>query len=617
MKEATPTAAAHAVRERDEIAARHKWNLGDIFASWEEWEQEITRCRALMDAFVALKGTIGQGPERMLEAYQLNDQIGMMAYKIFRFPQLSYDTDQRNNELLARIQKVQNLFAEFATKSAWFQPELVALDEDTVLGWVDGHAPLNVYRFSISEVFRQRAHLLNEDGERLLSYFSRFHGNPGESYRALSTADVTFNTVELSDGSAVEVSHAAYTRLLRTCRNQSDRRKAFEAMYQIYADKRNTYASLYNGICQRGAASARARHFEGSAHAALDGNNVPVSVLETLVETAAAGVAPLQRYHALRKKVLGLEKYDQYDGSVPLVEIDLEYDYDAVAETIIASVAPLGEDYQAQIRTALEGGWIDVYETKGKRSGAYSAGVYGVHPYMLLNYNGTLSDVFTLAHELGHTMHTLLANESQPFATADYTIFVAEVASTLNEALLLDYMLGQTNEPLERAVLLQRAIDGIVGTFYMQALFADYELQAHRLAEQDQPITAEVLSEVYFSRLKHYLGDVAELDPLYAMTWARIPHFFNAPFYVYQYATCYASSAKLVREILDDGPGQAEAVERYLNLLRAGGSDHPMELLKAAGVDLSEPSTVEAVVTQLDTLVGMLEAELDTLGLVP
>ncbi|AWV88877.1 oligoendopeptidase F [Bradymonas sediminis] len=614
MSEATQKSTANAVPERADIAERHKWNLGDIYPNWEAWDEDITRCRALMDKFVAMKGTLGDGAERMLEAYQLNDQIGMMAYKIFRYPQLSYDTDQRNNELLARIQNVQNLFAEFGTKAAWFEPELVSLDEDTVRGWVDAEDALKDYRFPIGEVFRQREHVLDEEGERLLSYFSRFNGNPGETYRALSTADVKFNTVELSDGSEVEVSHAAYSRLLRTCRNQEDRKKAFEAMYGIYQDKANTYASLYNGICQRGAASARARNFDSAVHAALDGNNVPVSVLETLVETAAAGVAPLQRYHALRKKVLGLEKYDQYDGSIPLVDFDLEYEYDAVAETIIASVAPLGEDYQRQIREALEGGWIDVYETKGKRSGAYSAGVYGVHPYMLLNYNGTLSDVFTLAHELGHTMHTLLANQTQPFATSDYTIFVAEVASTLNEALLLEYMLGQTEDPVERAVLLQHAIDGIVGTFYMQALFADYELRAHQLAEEDQPITAEVLNEVYYSRLKHYLGDVAELDPLYAATWARIPHFFNSPFYVYQYATCYASSAKLVREVLDEGQGQAEAVERYLNLLRAGGSDHPMELLKAAGVDLSEPSTVEAVVTQLDTLVGMLEKELDALA---
>jgi oligoendopeptidase F len=614
MSESAQNSEATAVPERSELDERYKWNLSDIYADWEQWDEETAQCRELMDQFVAMKGSLGQGPAQLLEAYRLNDRIGMMAYKLFRYPQLSYDTDQRNNELLARIQRIQNLFAEFGTKAAWFEPELVSLDEKEVLGWVDESEELAVYRFPISEIFRQREHVLDEEGERLLSYFSRFNGQPAQTYRALSTADIEFNTIELSDGTSVEVSHAAYGKLLRTCRNQEDRKKAFEAMYQLYDEKRNTYASLYNGICQRDSASAQARKFESSAEAALDGNNVPVSVLETLIETAAAGVEPLQRYHALRKKVLGLEHYDSYDGAIPLVDFEREYDYDEVAETIIESVAPLGADYQRQIREALEGGWIDVYETKGKRSGAYSAGVYGVHPYMLLNYNGTLSQVFTLAHELGHTMHTLLANEAQPFATSDYTIFVAEVASTLNEALLLDHMLENTEDPLERAVLLQHAIDGIVGTFYMQALFADYELRAHQMAENDEPITAESLNELYYGRLKHYLGDAVDLDRLYEVTWARIPHFFNSPFYVYQYATCYASSAKLVREILDGGDEREEAVERYLNLLKAGGSDHPMELLKTAGVDLSESSTVEAVVDQLDNLVTMLEAELDALS---
>jgi oligoendopeptidase F len=606
---------AKSVPERSDIDERYKWDLSDIYESWEEWEADLERCRELMDEFVEMRGTLSEGPEHVRDAYKLNDKVGMLAYKLYRYPMLSYDTDQRNNELLGRIQRVQNLFAEFGTKTAWFDPELLSIDEDTMMSWVDESPDLEEYRFPIAEIYRQREHSLDEDGERLLSYFSRFNGQPGETYRALSTADVEFNTVELSDGEKVEVSHAAYGKLLRTRRVQEDREKAFRGIYELYSDKRNTYASLYNGICQRDWARAQARSFESTAQAALDSNNVPVSVLETLIDTAAAGTEPLKRYHRLRKEVLELDTYDLYDSSIPLVEFDKEYAYDDVADTIIESVAPLGSDYQSRLEEALTGGWIDVYETKGKRSGAYSAGVYGVHPYMLLNYNGTLSHVFTLAHELGHTMHTLLSNQAQPFATSSYTIFVAEVASTLNEALLLDHMLDNTDDPTERAVLLQHAIDGIVGTFYMQSLFADYELQAHRLVENGEPITAEVLSELYYGRLEHYFGDSLELDQLYEVTWARIPHFFNAPYYVYQYATCYASSAKIVREILEkDGDEQQASVKRYLDLLRAGGSDHPMELLKTAGVDLSETSTVGAVVSQLDELVGMLDEELGRLG---
>ncbi|QDG53569.1 oligoendopeptidase F [Persicimonas caeni] len=610
---AQPTPAT-SVPERDDIDDRYKWNLSDIYDSWEEWDADVERCRELMDDFVEMRGTLSEGPEQVLSAYQLNDKVGMLAYKLYRFPMLSYDTDQRNNELLAKIQRIQNLFAEFGTKTAWFEPEMLSIDEGKMMGWIDETDELADYRFPIAEIYRQREHCLDEKGEELLSYYSRFNGQPAETYRALSTADVEFNTIELSDGESVEVSHAAYGKLLRTRREQEDRQKAFRALYEIYGEKRNTYASLYNGICQRDWARAQARNFDSTAQAALDSNNVPVSVLETLIETAAAGTEPLRRYHKLRKEVLELDTYDLYDTSIPLVDFDKEYDYDAVADTVIESVAPLGGSYQSQLEEALTGGWIDVYETKGKRSGAYSAGVYGVHPYMLLNYNGTLSHVFTLAHELGHTMHTLLANQTQPFATASYTIFVAEVASTLNEALLLDHMLDNTDDPTERAVLLQHAIDGIVGTFYMQSLFADYELRAHRMVEEGQPITAETLSELYYGRLEHYFGDALELDPLYEVTWARIPHFFNSPYYVYQYATCYASSAKIVREILDqEGDARDEAVERYLDLLRAGGSDHPMELLKDAGVDLSEESTVGAVVDQLDGLVGMLDEELKRL----
>jgi oligoendopeptidase F len=598
---------------RDDIDEAYKWDLSDIYPDWEAWEDDFSRTRELMDELVEMKGTLSEGPQHLLEAYQLNDDIGRLSYKLYRYPQLSYDTDQRNNELQAKLQRVQHLFAEFGTKTAWFDPELLSIDEETVMGWIDETPELEKYRFPISEIYRQREHRLDEEGEKLLSYASRFNSMPRETYRSLSTADIEFNKIELSDGEKVTVSHAEYGKLLRTRRVREDRRNAFEALYQVYADKRNTYASIYNGVCQRDHALAQARSFDSTAQAALDSNNVPVSVLETLIETAREGVAPFQRYHRLRAEVLDLQgEYDLYDSSIPLVEATEEYPYDEVTDSIIESVAPLGTDYQSRVREALGSRWIDVYETKGKRSGAYSAGVYGVHPYMLLNYNDTLRNVFTLAHELGHTMHTLLSNEAQPFATSTYTIFVAEVASTLNEALLLDHMLSHTDDPRERAVLLQHQIDAITGTFYSQAMFANYELEAHRLVENGQPITADTLSGLYRDILETFYGDTAELDELYDVTWARIPHFFNSPYYVYQYATCYASSAKLVQDILGaDGAERDAAVERYLDLLRAGGSDHPMNLLREAGVDLREAGTVRAVVDQLDEMVDMLEDELE------
>jgi oligoendopeptidase F len=332
--------------------------------------------------------------------------------------------------------------------------------------------------------------------------------------------------------------------------------------------------------------------------------------VETLVATTRRGTAPLQRYLRLRQRLLGLPSYHLYDNSIPIYKIAKEYPYDAASRTVIDSVAPLGSAYQGKMQKLFAGGCMDVYENDGKRSGAYSAGVYGVGPYMLLNYNDTLDAVFTLAHEAGHSMHTILAFETQPFVTANYTIFVAEVASTMNERLLLRRLLETTTDPKERFVLVQHAVDNIVGTFYTQVLFANFELEAHRLAEQGRPVTVDVLKEIYGRLLRDYYGEAITSDELYRYTWARIPHFYNSPYYVYQYATCFASSAQLYKAMnAGTEAARATVTARYLNLLKSGGSDHPMALLKAAGVDLTQEATVQAVVDQMDELVTQLEVE--------
>jgi oligoendopeptidase F len=409
----------------------------------------------------------------------------------------------------------------------------------------------------------------------------------------------------------VTLSYGQYRVLLETNRKQEDRASAYRAFHRTYADNQNTYAALYNGVLQRDWFHARARGYDTTLDAALHGNNIPTSVVENLIAGARQGVEPLQRYHRLRRRVLGVETYRLFDVSLPLVEHDVRYPYDEVGGWIVDSVAPLGESYQQQVRRAFDEGWIDVYENIGKRSGAYSAPVYGAHPYMLLNYNETLDAVFTLAHEMGHSMHTLLSHQAQPFVYAGYTIFVAEVPSTLSEALFLDLMLERARSREERVILLQHAIDSIASTFYTQVLFAEFELRAHRLVEQDRPVTADVLNTLYATLLRDYYGDVIDEEEMSRVTWARIPHFFSTPYYVYQYATCFASTAKIMQGLRasDAGPG-AESVTQYLSLLRAGGSDYPMSLLAQAGVDLSQPGTVLAVAAELDTLVARLEAEL-------
>ena len=603
--------AAPPLRDRQDIPDSFKWKLTDIFPNWDAWKAAYDELERKIGAFAALQGTLEKGAAGLLAALQLRDELGQLTYKVWYFASLWYDQDQRDNQANARRQQVQILFAKEAQASAWFNPELLRIPLETVQSWMASNTDLAVYRFDIEDLYRQQEHVLDDKGERLLSFASRFATTPNDAYSALSTADVKYPVIRLSSGAEVTLTYGQYRAILATARNQADRALAYRELHQLYASTLNTYATLYNGVMQREWFSAQARGYASTLEQALHVNNIPTSVVENLIETTKHGVEPLRRYHRLRKRVLGLETYHSYDTVIPLVDFDRKYAYDDVLEWLATSVAPLGPDYQRQVSEGLTSGWIDVYENPGKRSGAYSAPVYGVHPYMLLNYNDTLDAVFTLAHEMGHSMHTLLSHANQPFVYAGYTIFVAEVPSTLSEALFLEFMLERTTDQRERVVLLQHAIDGIVSTFYTQVLFADYELQAHRLAEEGKPVTADGLGDIYFDLYKAYHGDAIDYDDLSRVTWARIPHFFSTPYYVYQYATCFASSAELMKQLSAGSPAaRAEALAKYLTLLKSGGSDHPMTLLKRAGVDLARPETVRAVIDQLDQLVTKLESEI-------
>jgi oligoendopeptidase F len=602
-------------RRREDIADRYKWNLSDIFDDWQTWESGFKRLEAGIERYAALKGTLASGPDRLLEAFRLSEDLGQLAYRVWYFPSLRYDEDQRDNSVSARRQQVQILFARWKQAESWFNPELLKIPLETVRAWMDASEPLALYRFAIEDLYRQQEHVLDEAGEKLMSLSSRLASAPNDAYWALSTADAKFPTITLSTGEEVTVSYGQYRAILATRREQRDRAAAFKALHDVYQASLNTYATLYNAVCQRDWFQARARGYASTLEAALHGDNIPTSVVENLIETTRKGVEPLRRYHRLRRRVLGVPSYHVYDFSIPIVTFDRKYEYDEVLDWIVTAVEPLGPDYQRRMREGFSGGWIDVYENDGKRSGAYSAPVYGTHPYMLLNYTDTLDDMFTLAHEMGHSMHTILSHETQPFVYSSYTIFVAEVPSTLSEALLLELMLSRSTDPAERIVLLQHAIDNITGTFFTQVLFADYELRAHRLIEQDQPITSEILTEMYRGLLTDYYGDALDLTEQTGITWSRIPHFYNSPYYVYQYATCFASAAQIAHQIMHgDAAERSDARERFLTLLRSGGNDHPMTQLKNAGIDLSQPDTVRAVINQLDDLVTRLEEELKKLS---
>lgn len=502
------------------------------------------------------------------------------------------------------------MFARFGTATAWFTPELLTVPQATMERWIAATPKLQPYRFSILDNYRQQKHVLDEKGERLLSYAARLSSSPRAAFQELSTSDIKFPMVTLSDGKEIKLTPGTYQSVIETNYLQADRAKAFEAYLKTYAATTNTYAALYEGVLQRGWFNAQARNFSNVLDAALDGNAIPPSVVTTLVDTVRSGTAPLQRYVKLRKKLLGLQTYHLYDNFIPIYKTDKSYTFAQSRAHVLASVAPLGADYVAKYQKFFSGKQIDVYENEGKTSGAYVSGIYGVGPYMLLNHNDTQDALFTLAHEGGHAMHTVLSHESQPFVTSDYTIFVAEVASTTNERLLLNHLLESTTDPKERFLLLQHAVDSIVGTFYTQVLFADFELQAHRLVEQGKPVTSDVLSGIYMGLLKDYYGEAVTFDELYKYTWSRIPHFYNSPYYVYQYATCFASSAKLVKDMTTGTEAsRAAATERYLTLLKSGGNDHPMQQLQKAGVDLSRRETVQAMVDQMDLLVAQMEVE--------
>ncbi len=603
-------AAKPETRNRADIPAQYKWDFTAIYPNWEAWSAAVKDMEAKMDAFTTRKGTLAQGPQAVLNAYRAYDEIGMLQYKVFRYPQLQRDVDTRNQDVAAKFQRVGAIFAKFGTATAWFTPELLEIPQAKMEKWIAETPELGIYRFTILDNYRQQAHVLDEKGEKLLSYATQFNRTPTNAFQELSTSDIKFPKITLSDGKEVTLSPGMYQQVLMTDYHQADRAKAFEAYLQTYVATAHTYAAIYDGVLQRGWFMAQARNYPNTLEAALDGNAIPPAVVSTLVDTVRAGTAPLQRYMRLRKRLLGLATYHLYDGSIPIYQSDTKYPYDETKELVISSVEPLGTDYVAKYRKFVSGGRIDVYENEGKRSGAYNAGVYGVGPYLLLNYNDTLDAAFTFAHEAGHAMHTVLSYENQPFVTADYTIFVAEVASTTNERFLLEKLLQTTTDPKERFLLLQHAVDSIVGTFYTQVLFADYELRAHRLVEQGQPITADVLSGIYLELLKEYYGDAVTIDDLYKYTWTRIPHFYNSPYYVFQYATCFASSARLFKDMTaGDEASRKAATDRYLTLLKSGGNDYPMEQLRKAGVDLTKRETIQAVVDQMAELVAQMEAE--------
>ena len=604
------------ILKREDIDKKYKWNLEEYYPSWEVWDRELAQTRELMKKVPEYKGKIKYSSEKFIEMIQLEEKIGRTIEKLYIYPYMLKDINSKDETASVKLQEIMSILTEYSVATSWMTPEILEIPQETMEKWIEKNPVLKEHKFSLMEIYRLQGHVLDEGKEKLLSYYGQYMGAPDDIYGELSISDMKWNEVELSDGYKGPVTNGIYSKVLATNRNQEDRKKAFEALYGSYDANKNTYAAIYRSLLQRDAASSKARNYKSTLDKALEPKNVPSEVFETLLKSAIDNNAPLQRYVKLRQKALGLEGYHYYDNSINIVDYNKEFSYDTAREMVLNSVAPLGQDYSEKMNKALSEGWIDVYETENKRSGAYSIGIYDVHPYMLLNYQSTMDDVFTLAHELGHTMHTILSNENQPYASSNYTIFVAEVASTFNERLMLDYMIKNSEDPKEKIALLEQALGNIVGTFYIQTLFANYEYQAHKLVEEGKAVTPDVLSGIMDNLFKQYFGETLTMDELQKIVWARIPHFYNSPYYVYQYATSFASSANLYDRITNEKYGMEErgaATSAYLELLKSGGNDHPMNQLKKAGVDLEKEESFHAVAKEFDRLLDQLESELEKL----
>ena len=604
------------VLKREEIDKKYKWNMTDFYANWENWDKDLEDLKVMMKEIPQYRGQIKDDSKKFIELIQLEERLGRLLDKLYVYVYMLKDLDSKDEISSVKLQEIQALYTEYSVSAAWITPEILQIPKETMERWIDENPELKDHRFGLMEIYRLQGHVLDEGKEKLLSYYGQYMGAPHDIYAELSISDMKWNEVKLSDGYEGPVTNGIYSKVLSTNRNQEDRKKAFEALYGAFENNKNTYGAIYRALLQRDVASSKGRNYGSSLEKALEPKNVPVDVYKTLLKSAIDNNAPLQRYVNLRKKALGLKEYHYYDNSINIVEYDKTFDYDTAKEMVYNSVAPLGEDYLTKMNKAISEGWIDVFETENKRSGAYSIGIYDVHPYMLLNYQSTLDDVFTLAHELGHTLHTILSNENQPYTTHDYTIFVAEVASTFNERLLLDYMIKNSNDPIEKIALIEQALGNIVGTFYIQTLFANYEYQAHKLIEDGKAVTPDVLSGIMDNLFKEYFGDTITMDEVQKIIWARIPHFFNSPYYVYQYATSFASSANLYDRITNTKYSEEERVkakEDYLTLLKSGGNDHPMSQLKKAGVDLTKEESFHAVAVEFDRLLNILEEELNKL----
>jgi len=596
------TTATQKVPTRAEAPVEFTWDLSVVFPDVTAWEQELAAVEEQAGQLAALQGTTAQGPEHLLRVLTLRDEVARRLYALYIYASHRKDTDATDPVGQALQERAGSFAARVAAAMAFIEPEILSVPEATLDQWLRETPALQLYRYELEKLNRRRAHVRSAEVEHVLAQFSDITRAPYETFEMLIDSDLSFPSITDEQGNAVQLSHARYRRFIESP-DRRVRRDAFKSYFGAFRPFRNTIATTLGAAIRTHVIEARMRNYASALEAALAPNEIPLEVYHNLIATVEANLDKNYRYMEVRKRLMGLDElrvYDLYAQPVPDVAITVPYpEATALME---AAFAPLGPEYAEALRQTFSSRWIDVYENVGKRSGAYSGGAYSTPPYILLNYQDQLDDAFTLAHELGHSMHSFFTRKSQPFVYGNYTIFVAEVASTLNEALLTDYLLKHRDDEALRRRLLVQQIEDIRRTIIRQTMFASFELMLHELVEAGEPLTSESLTARYYDLVAKYHGPTVALDDEIGFEWARIPHFYYN-FYVYQYATGLSAALALSRQIISEGQ---PAVERYITFLRSGSSRPSIDLLRDAGVDMTTPAPVQAAMDTYGQLIDEL-----------
>ncbi len=578
------------IPQRAEIADKHKWNLADLYADDAAWEADYQKVKGLIAQARQFAGKLAESPQTMYACLNTRSELQKILSQLYQYAFLNKDLDNRVSQYQALTDRAASLSSDAGAAYSFVEPELLLIDEAKLQTMATQFPRTDEYDFYVKELIRSKKHIRSEEVEEVLALSSLVSRGPDSIFSMLDDADIKYPSVKDAQGTEIQLTKQRAIKLLESS-DPRVRKDTHEAFYSPYRDHTNTLGASLSSSASADLFYAKTRKYDSCLEGALDGNNIPTEVYRSLLETTEKNLGGLHEYIRHRKRLLKLNQIHSYDMFCPLFpEQDYEVPYDDAIRQVIESAAPLGDEYGRQLRHAFDHRWVDVWETQGKGSGAYSSHSYTVHPFVLMNYNDTLDNFFTLAHELGHAMHSHLTCAAQPYSKSHYSIFVAEVASTLNEGLLLEYLLKKTTDAKQRLYLLSRAIDNAVGTFFNQVLYAHFELDIHTEIENGGALSPDMMTARWRELTQLYYGPDFTMDDLTPLKWSRIPHFYNS-FYVYQYATSFAASQAILTRFL---AGEKGLVEKYLKMLRAGGSDYPIELLKICGVDMTTPAPIDA-----------------------